>query len=109
MANFPPQSGQTLAKVVQGGCAASVLGDLQRPRAHSSLRPALGEHAGAEGLAQRTSMGPFQPYPPVWLCALLLPWQRSSGTLRSILCCLRATMCCGLGATRLWYARGQAS
>ena len=100
MANFPPRSGQMLAEVVQGGCGVSVLGDLQRPRAHSSLRPARGERAGAEGLAQRTSTGPFQPHPPVWLCALLLPWQRSPGTLCSILCCLRATMCWGLGATR---------
>ena len=71
MANFPPRSGQMLAEVVQGGCGFSVLGDLQRPRAHSSLRPARGERAGAEGLAQRTSTGPFQPHPPVWLCALL--------------------------------------
>ena len=71
MANVPPQSGQMLAEVVQGGCGLSVLADLQRPRAHSPLQPAVGERAGAEGLAQRTSTGPFQPHPPVWLCALL--------------------------------------
>ena len=71
MANVPSQGGPMLAKVVQGGCGLSVLADLQRPRAHSPLQPAVGERAGAEGLAQRTSMGPFQPHPPVWLCALL--------------------------------------
>ena len=102
MANFPPRSGQMLAEVVQGGCGFSVLGDLQRPRAHSSLRPALGERAGAEGFAQRTSTGPFQPPLPCGSVLCFCPSRDLQGL------CAPFCVALGLQCAGVWGQQGQA-